>query len=149
MSDTLQDELRALFAKAKMPSSPALAARIIELAEDPDSTIEQFAEVIQTDAALATRLLRMCNSVAYAQRQQVTTIHRAVSLVGVNRVRTVSLGFQLVGHLDRLGGCPFDMKRFWQHSLLRACLAHEFAESVLPVCAEEAFLIGLLQDCGA
>jgi len=148
MSDTLQDELRALFAKAKMPSSPALAARIIELAEDPDSTIEQFAEVIQTDAALATRLLRMCNSVAYAQRQQVTTIHRAVSFVGVNRVRTVSLGFQLVGHLDRLGGCPFDMKRFWQHSLLRACLAHEFAESVLPVCAEEAFLIGLLQDCG-
>ncbi len=122
MSDTLQDEVRQLFAKAKMPSSPALAARILELAEDPDSTVDQFADLIQMDPALAARLLRMTNSAAFGQRQQVTTIQRAVSLLGINRVRTVSLGFQLVGHLGRLGGCPFDMKQFWQHSLLRACL---------------------------
>ncbi len=148
MSDTLQNELRRLFAKAKMPTNPALAVRILELAEDPDSTVDQFSQVIQADAALATRLLRMANSVAYGQRQQVTTIQRAVSFLGVHRVRTVSLGFQLIAHLDRLCGCPFDMQRFWQHSILRGCLAREFAKAVIPTCADEAFLIGLLQNCG-
>ncbi len=142
------DELRALFTKAKLPTSPALAAQILELAEDPDSTVEQFAEIIQMDPALAARLLRMTNSAAYAQRTPVTSIQRAVALLGLNRVRTVSLGFQLVGHLNRLGNCPFDMKAFWRQSILRACLAREFAEVVVPPCVDEAFLIGLLQDSG-
>lgn len=148
MADTLQNQLRDLFTRARMPSSPALAARILELAEKPDSTVDQFADLIQIDPALAARLLKMTNSAAFGQRQEVTSIQRAVSLLGINRVRTVSLGFQLVGHLDRLGGCPFDMERFWQHSLLRACLGREFAELVVPACADEAFLIGLMQDCG-
>ncbi len=148
MSDALQDKLRALFAKAKMPTSPVLAASILELAEDPDSTVDEFADLIQTDVALATRLLRMANSATYAPRHQVTTIQRAVSLLGINRVRTTSLGFQLVSHLDRLGGCPFDVQRFWQHSLLRGCIAREFAEAVIPESSDEAFLIGLLQDSG-
>ncbi|MCH8807322.1 MAG: FAD-dependent oxidoreductase [Planctomycetes bacterium] len=142
------DELRVLFTKAKLPTSPALAAQILELAEDPDSTVEQFAEIIQMDPALAARLLRMTNSAAYAQRTPVTSIRRAVALLGLNRVRTVSLGFQLVGHLNRLGNCPFDMKAFWRQSILRACLAREFAEVVVPPCVDEAFLIGLLQDSG-
>ncbi len=147
-SKTLQHELQQLFAKAKMPSSPELASRILELAEDPDSTVDQFADIIQMDPALAARLLSMTNSAAFGQRREVTTIQRAISLLGINRVRTVSLGFQLVGHLGRLGGCPFDMKKFWQHSLLRACLGREFAAACVPSCADEAFLIGLLQDCG-
>ncbi len=148
MTEALQHELRAFFAKIKMPSSPTLAAQILELAEDPNSTIEQFAELIQLDPALAARLLSMTNSAACGQRSPVTTIQRAVTLLGLNRVRTISLGFQLVSHLDRLGSCPFDMKGFWQESLLRGCLARAIAEQVVPTRAEEAFLVGLLQDCG-
>jgi diguanylate cyclase (GGDEF)-like protein len=148
MSDTLREELRAHFAKAKMPTSPALAVQVLELAQNPDSTVEQFSDLIQMDPALAGRLLSMTNSAACAQRTPVTTIQRAVNLLGINRVRVVSLSFQLVGHLNRLGECAFDMRTFWQHSLLRACLAREFAETLVPACAEEAFLIGLLQDCG-
>jgi diguanylate cyclase (GGDEF)-like protein len=40
------------------------------------------------------------------------------------------------------------MKTFWQHSLLRACLANAVAQTVIPQRAEEAFLVGLLQECG-
>lgn len=69
MSDALQVELRKLFAKAKMPSSPALASQILELAQDPDSTIDQFSDLIQMDPALSARLLRMTNSAACGQRQ--------------------------------------------------------------------------------
>ena len=137
-----------LFEKAKMPSSPDIASRILGLMDDPNATASSFAEAIRTDPALTSRLLRTVNSVHYAQREPATTVERAVTVLGLNRVKTICLGFQLVGHLDRLGGVPFDMKRFWQHSLLRACLARGIAKRIVPRREEEAFLIGLLQDCG-
>ena len=146
--NALREELKRFFAQARLPTSPTLAVQILDLAADPTSTVDQFAELLRVDPVLSGRLLNLANSAHCAQRTSVTTIQRAVALLGINRVRTVSLGFKLVGHLDRLCGCPFDMKAFWQHSLLRGCLAREFAEVVVPACAEEAFLVGLLQDCG-
>ena len=82
MTDKLQEDLRAFFAKAKVPSSPALAAKIIELADDPSATVEDFARLIQMDPSLSARLISMTNSAAFGQRSPVTTIQRAVSLLG-------------------------------------------------------------------
>jgi diguanylate cyclase (GGDEF)-like protein len=144
----LGTDIRDLFAKARMPTSPALAARILELIRDPKSNAADFGRVLRTDPALSTRLLRLANSAAFAQRSAVTTVERAVTVLGLTRVKSTSLGFQLMMHLDRLGGAPFDMKAFWQHSLLRACLAQATAQRLVPDRAEEAFVVGLLQHCG-
>ena len=147
-ASSLEDELGRVFAKAKLPSNPAIAAQILELVNDPNSSAEQFAQAIEADVALAARLLEMANAARFAQRTPATTIQRAVTILGLRRIRMVALGFQLVSHLDRLGECSFDLKRFWQQSVLRACLGRQMATNVAPNHAEEAFLIGLLQDCG-
>lgn len=146
--ETVLDELRKLFVKAKLPSSPALASRILALADDPDATIEQFAKVIQMDGALAARLLKMTNSACMALVTPATTIQRAVMVLGLGRVRTAALGFQLVGHLNKLGGKNFDIKAYWRQSVLRGCVGREIANVVAPGLAEEAFLVGLLCDGG-
>ena len=142
------DELRKLFVKAKLPSSPALASRILALADDPDATIDQFAKIIQMDGALAARLLKMANSACMALITPATTIQRAVMVLGLGRVRTAALGFQLVGHLNKLGGKKFNIKAYWQQSVLRGCIGREIAQVVAPGLAEEAFLVGLLCDGG-
>jgi len=144
----LQKDLRKLFEKAKMPSSPALAARILELSDDPNSTAEDFGKILRTDAILTARLLKTANSAFFAQRIPVTNVERAVTVLGLNRVKTTALGFQLVSHLDRLGGTPFDMNAFWTHSLLRACIAQSLAGFIVPELVDEAFIVGLLQDTG-
>ena len=146
--EEILNELRALFDKAKLPTSPALAAQLLDLANDPDSTVDEFADLIQLDPILAARLLRLANSSDFTQRDEVTTIQRAIILLGVHRVRTLGLSFQLVSHLDKLGKCPFDIKTYWLHSVLRGCLAREIAKEAAPSCSEDAFLVGLLQDCG-
>jgi diguanylate cyclase (GGDEF)-like protein len=146
--DRLEAELRGLFEKARLPTSPAVANRILQLIHDPDSTVRQFGEAIESDPALAARLLRMANSPRYAQRASVTSIQRAVTVLGVRQLRVVALGFELVGHLNKLGESPFDLAGFWERSVLRACLAREIARRAVPALADEAFLVGLLQDCG-
>ncbi len=145
---SLKDELRKVFAKAKLPSNPAIAAQILDLVHDRNSNAEQFGDVIHADASLSARLLEMANAARFAQRTPATTIHRAVTILGLRRIRMVALGFQLVSHLDRLGKCPFDLKAYWQQSVLRGCLSREIARRVVPEHVEEAFLVGLLQDCG-
>ena len=125
-------KLRSLFGKTKLPTNPAIAMEILRLADDPTSNAEQFAKVIQTDGALAARLLQMANTAGFGQRAPATSIQRAVTVLGLRRIRMVALGFQLVAHLDRLGGCSFDLKKYWQHSVLRACLACELAAKVVP-----------------
>lgn len=148
VQEPLRAQLRGLFAKAKLPSSPALASRILTLAENPDTSIEEFAKVLQMDGALAARLLKMANAACMALVTPATTIQRAVTVLGLGRVRTVALGFQLVGHLNKLGGTQFDIKAYWRQSLLRACVGREIANTVMTPLAEEAFLVGLLCDGG-
>ncbi len=147
-SHSLQDELKSVFQKAKLPTNPAIAVEILSLFDDPNSSAEQFARVIENDPALAARLMKVCNSSYFSQRNPVTSIQRAVTVLGLRRIRMAAVGFQLVSHLDRLGDVSFDLPAFWQHSVLRACMARELAGKVVPEHAEEAFLIGLLQECG-
>jgi len=144
----LRRRVQSVFARAKLPTNPAIAAEILKLVNDPNSTAAQFAGVIRNDAALTARLMTMGNSAQFATRQPVTTIRRAVTVLGLRRIRMAAVSFQLVAHLDRLGGADFNLPRFWQESALRACLAREIARKVVPELAEEAFLVGLLQDCG-
>ncbi len=146
--DLVANELRLAFAKAKLPTNPAVASAIIEHCSNEKSNAADFAKVIRTDAALAIRLLKTANSAHFAQRIQVTTVERAVTVLGLSRVKTAALGFQLLTHVNRLGSVPFDLKTFWQHSLLRGCLGRTVATHVVPERADEAFLIALLQDCG-
>ncbi len=147
-SPDLHRELQSVFKGAKLPTNPAIAVEILRLADDPASTADQFADVIRADVALSARLLEMANSVLFGQRVPVTNIKRAVTLLGLRRIRMVALGFQLMAHLDRLGRCPFDLKSFWQQSVVRACLARELAAAIVPSFVEEAFVVGLLQDSG-
>ena len=95
-SPRLRDDLHSIFARAKMPTNPAIALEILRLADDPGSSAEQFADVIRADVALSARLLEMANAAMYAQREQGTTIKRAVTRMGLRRIRMVALGFQLV-----------------------------------------------------
>jgi len=145
---SLRSDLLTLFKKAKLPTSPTLAASILELANDPKSSLDQFANLIKLDPVLSGRLLKMANSAQFFQRSPVTSIPRAVTVLGLNRVRNVALGFQLVGHVGRLGNAKLDFRQFWRLSLIRGCLAREIAQVAVPDLAEEAFLCGLLQDCG-
>lgn len=147
-TDQLTRELRDLFAKAKLPTNPSLASQILVLCSDPTSTAESLGKVIRADPALAARVLAAANSIHYAQREPATTIERAITVLGLNHLRNAALGFQLVAHVDRLGGAPFDMKAFWRQSLARACFCQATARVLVPELEHQAFLVGLLQEIG-
>ena len=145
---TVQENMKELLEKAKMPTLPVVAQKLIALCNDERAVFADFARVIESDPGLASGILRVTNSTYFGQRHKVTTLERAISLLGLKYVKMNSLGFHLATALSKFTEKGFDMASFWQQNLLRGVIARQLAKSYSPQRSDEAFLVGLLQDCG-
>ncbi|MCG5052920.1 MAG: GGDEF domain-containing protein [Myxococcales bacterium] len=129
-----------------LPTLPAVAVQVLDLCQKADPEIPQIAKVISNDAALAAKLLKMVNSPLFGLRNEVTTVSHAISMLGLNSVRTMALSFTLAQSMK--GGKQAWFNDFWKRSALAASAAREIANIIGMREREEAFLGGLLQDIG-
>ncbi len=144
--DALIERLRSRLAGMLPDTQPEVAARLLELVEDPEAGPADFAEVVRHDPALSGKLLRAANSAMFAQRSPVTTVERACVLLGLQRIRALALGFYLAKNAQ---AGPVDLsRRIWGESVFRACLASTLGLTCVPGSSAEAFLIGLMLDTG-
>jgi diguanylate cyclase (GGDEF)-like protein len=132
-----------------LPSPPAVALRIIELAQDPVADLNATARVIGMDPALSARMLRVANSPLYAGRRRVENLGQALTLLGLNATLSLALGFSLAQGLRGANGTATEHERMWRRSVLAAMAARLIGghAGVQPV--EDLMLAGLLQDIGA
>ena len=72
-----------------VPMLPAVALKVIELVSDPDVTVMSLAPVVSKDQVLASRVLGLGNSAAYAGYQPATTLLEAMVRLGTIAVRNV------------------------------------------------------------
>lgn len=128
-------------------TQPAVATSILDLTQNPDAGMQDYARIIRNDAALTGRLIRLSNSAFFAQRKPVTSIDRACVLLGMERVRSVALGFYLSRAAATDTGGKIS-REVWGQSVFRGCLAAEVARSAAPEVAAEAFVVGLMLDAG-
>lgn len=145
--DALMADLGRRLEGVGVETQPEVAAKVLSLVSDPNSGLRQFAEVIKADPALSGRMLRLANSALFAQYEPVTNLERACVLLGLERLKALSLGFYLsraaAGDAE-----PELSRRIWGQSVYRACLATELARLIVPARAPEAFVVGLLLDAG-
>lgn len=135
--------------RIELPSPPVIAMRLLELCSDQDASLRDIVETVSLDPSLSGTFLRMANSAYYGQTRNVSTLERAAVVLGPDRVKVVALGVHLSRVSPVLPDRILDMTRFWQGSLLRACLARQLSLATQVTCARcpgEAFLVGLLQD---
>jgi len=147
-SASQQALLEQILQEGHVPTLPAVAQKLIELCQDERANFNAFAQVIEADPGLASRLLQVANSAYYGLRHKATSLERAIQALGLEYVKAITLGFHLADTLNKLNGNGFSMKEFWRQSLLRGVIARQIAAGYLPDRLEEAFLIGLLEDCG-
>jgi two-component system cell cycle response regulator len=131
----------------RLPSLPTIAIEVIELCRQSDINIRQIATTISNDPALTTKILRTVNSSYYGLSQSVSTISHALVILGLNSVKTLALGFSLVGGMKGSSDRE-ELMGFWQRSLYSAVASRTIAKHIGLAQHEEAFLGGLLQDVG-
>lgn len=145
--EDLHQNLMRRLGDSSVPTLPQVAVRVIQLVSNPNATLKQFVEVVQTDQALTGRLLRSANSAAYAQRQPVTQLQRAMVLLGLDRLKAMALGFHLSQAAAKDDGA-FSFKRLWTQSLFRAWTAFRLTEFFDRTITGESFIVGLMLDAG-
>ena len=93
MSPEFADQIRQC---PNLPSLPAIAVQVIELAQKSDVDITEIARTISQDPALSGKILRTVNSSFYGRSQNISTISHALVILGLQSVKTLALGFSLV-----------------------------------------------------
>ncbi|MGA2584902.1 MAG: GGDEF domain-containing protein [Tepidisphaeraceae bacterium] len=131
-----------------LPSLPAIAIQVLDLAGKADVDIAEIARIISKDPALSTKILRTVNSSFYGRSQHVSTISHALVILGLQSVKTLVLGFSLVSNLTKNKAKGFKHLQYWRRSVYAATAARIIAVKLNVVQQEEAFLSALLQDIG-
>ena len=133
------------------PRRPQLLPQLMRAANDPDASLESIARIIAQDPTLSANLLRIANSAFYrVSANPVESIERAVTLLGLDGLRPV-IAAALVQPVMRTGDGAFGRlpSMIWDHTLLSAAAAAEYARRVEHDDAFAAQLLGLLQGLGA
>jgi len=143
-------DLEVLLSRLRgLPALPAVASQVMRLADDPKSSARDFERVLSQDAALAGKILRTANSAYYwGSRGQISSISRAIMVLGLNTVRSITISLSFQGMFAARPGSGFDRHRFWRHSLAVALGAKILARIRKHPKSEEAFTAGLMHDIG-
>jgi two-component system, cell cycle response regulator len=131
-----------------LPSLPAIAVQVLELAQRPTMDISEIARIISKDPALSSKILRTVNSNFYGRSHAVSTINHALVVLGLQSVKTLVLTFSLATNLAKNTGKGFKHLCYWRRSIYAATAAKIIAAKVNLVQQEEAFLATLLSDIG-
>lgn len=124
---------------------PAAAAKVLQVARRPTSTLADMDRAVSMDPVLAGRVLKLANSPMYARRTRVSSVERAIAALGFAGTRDIAMALAIGGvGSDR---SPWG-KRLWCHALGVAWAAKLLARHVRQVDADSAFVTGLLHDVG-
>lgn len=132
-----------------LPPVPRVALRVLNCLEDDTRNVAELARIVSADTALSARLIRVSNSAYYGFPRRLSTVREAVMVLGFRQLRQIVLGASLIEAWRDAPACPgFDLRTFWNHSLVVA-LGCETAARVQGVeRPEEAFTAGILHDVG-
>lgn len=148
-----QEEIKQKLASSveKMPSLPTTVGKVIQLANDINSSAKDILAVIQMDPVLTAKVLKLIHSAFYGMPKQVT-LKQAVVLLGINTIKNLALSSAIVGQMGQstVKIKTFDPQGYWEH-----CLATGIASRIIckmlntdPRMVDEFFVAGLIHDIG-
>ena len=135
----------------RMPSLSTTVSKVLEICSRPDTVPNDLNKVISLDPVLTGQVLKLINSAYYSLTNKVTSLTRAIIMLGLNTVKNLVLVTAIirsVGQTKKSKVLP--IKKFWAHSIGVGVAAKLFA-AALDVSIgerEEYFVAGLLHDLG-
>src|SRR5512140_189647 len=132
-----------------LPPLPAVAMRVMQVAQDPKSSATDLAIVVSSDPGLSARILRIVNSAAYRRSREVTSVQEALVMLGFIQARNIAISGAIAGAYapDALNAL-FRTEMFWRHSIAVAFKASELAGRSRRIDVPSAFTAGILHNMG-
>ncbi len=139
------DQLESGYA---LPPLSTIAVKLLELASDDDSSMEQIVSLIEKDPALTVRLVNLANSPFFGTGRPAASLSHAVMRLGFNQIKLMALSVSLRGAFPMGRVEQFDYELFWRVSLYRGLAARALARRSGVANPEEAFLSAITMEIG-
>lgn len=133
-----------------IPPLPAIAARVMGLADSDRTSAPELANVLSADQGLTAQLIKVSNSAYVGAGRKVGSVREAVVLLGFRQVRQLAVGASIMNNLKRphTQADGFDIDLFWGHSVAVAIAAEAVARATGAAKPEDAFTAGIIHDIG-
>jgi len=151
MFNSLQNDLSIsdLFrGDLQLSSPPTIYFELQKVIEHPGKSLDDAAFIIEKDAALSLKLLKIVNSAFYGFPSKISSIDRAISLIGTKELQQLTLCTIVVDKFSDLPGEFISMAEFWARSLRCALLAQEIDLVLGKEFSEAIFVCGMLHNIG-
>ena len=125
---------------------PDACFKIKALMTDESSEISDFADVIGIDPSMTSRLLQIANSAIYSFPGEISTISRAITIIGTQAIYTMMLVDVAASAFKHFENQAIDLKRFWRMSVYCGLASKNLAISAGIRDIERLFVAGLLQN---
>lgn len=148
------DQLRLALAGYidKMPPLPSSVGKVLEICQKPNAQPNDLNKVISLDPVLLARVMKLINSAYYGLNQEVTSLVRAIIMLGLNTIKNLALSTAVLGSLNttHTKNAVLNLDGFWLHSLCVGVMAKHLARlrNVPQQEQETYFFCGLLHDIG-
>ncbi len=135
----------------KMPSLSTTVSKVLEICSRTDTSPNDLNKVISLDPVLTGQVLKLINSAYYSLVNKVTSLTRAIIMLGLNTVKNLALSTAIIRSVSQAKKSKaLPIKEFWAHSIGVGVMAKLLAaERGIPLTdREEYFVAGLLHDLG-
>ncbi len=149
-------ELLRIFESAEdLPTLPEVALKLQKVVDDPRSNAKSVAKMIEDDPALATKVLKMVNSVFYAPAHgvKITQLQPAIARLGLIAVSNIALSTSVFQAFSRCQMPVFDRREFWRHSItvgIITSVLYDYSVDTIEqhITRDMAHLAGIVHDMG-
>lgn len=144
------DSLATILKKVKqLDPIPTVIHKVLQLADDPDSSLQDLVVVVERDPAITANLLKTVNSAQVGLPVKVDSIQQAVSMLGLQQVVEMVLSQNLSGNLKRSQkGYGLAKGDLWRQSLAVAMVARTLARQRDLMSLPAIYTAALLKDIG-
>ena len=128
---------------SEISTLPHIAMKVMEVANDPDSSVIDMKSAIEMDPSLHARVLRCVNSSAYGLREKVSSVQRAISFLGMRQIRNLALTAsvaELFAEEEAIGS--YQRRGLWRHMVAVGIGARLIAMRQRMPDFEDAFVAG-------
>jgi len=149
--ETVKNDLVSAIEKDQLilPTLPEVALQVREVAEDPNSSVNQLAKVIGNDAALTARVIKVCNSPLMRGSREVHDLGMAINRLGINYSANLATGLAMEQMFQATSDViDSKMREVWSRSTEIAGICHVLAKHYTRLQPDQATLAGLTHQIG-
>lgn len=133
----------------EMPVLPNRINKIIEIVENPDSTVKDLENEILKDQSLTSKVLKLANTTHYGYPRKISTVSRATILLGFQTIKSIALASTVSKYLlGELEGYALGKNDLWKQSQTCGIISRYIGKKKSIENPEKAYIAGLLRDIG-